>query len=369
VVFLLIKKIDLPKLVNDPFQGKGGYMPDKIKEKVDVRIGLNENLAFPEEVIRKLMRQVAETIDPRVYPEDYSDTLCTVLAEKHHLEPSQIVVANGGDKIIDLMVRLTIYAGDSAVLIQPTYPMYEHAIKVQGGKVTESFLTPAPEFDLDPEAVKAKVNPRDRLLFLCSPNNPTGNQFSRDKLVELITTFPGIVALDETYTDFASYSMVPLLNDYPNLIIMKSMSKFYGMAGMRIGYAMGDPFLIKRLKELLPAFNVNVASLELARLVLQEKEVLTKMVAEIIAERERVFSKLKTITGIQPFSSQTNFILFKVLNVEATLVQQKLLKEKAVLVRNMSAMPLCNNCLRMSITTRENNDAFLEALQEVLDSL
>ena len=362
------KRDDLPRLVNDPFKGKGGFMPDKIRDKITVRVGLNENLTFPKDVIKRLLQQVAETIDPRVYPEDYCDSLCEILAKENKLDPSQVIIGNGGDKIIDLMVRLTIYKGDSAVLVLPTYPMYEHAIKVQGGEITTCLLSPAPDFDINVDELLASVTSRDRLLFLCSPNNPTGNQFSQEKLEKIISSFPGIVALDETYSDFADYSMVPLLHKYPNLIIMKSMSKFFGMAGMRIGYALADEFLIKRLKELLPAFNVNIASLELAKLVLQEKKVLQKMVSEIIAERERTFTALQTIDGLNAYPSSTNFILFKVLEKEAQQVQQTLLKEKGVLVRNMSALPRCENCLRVSITTKENNNKFLEALSAVLQS-
>ena len=120
------------------------------------------------------------------------------------------------------MVRLTIKTGYKAVIINPTYPMYEHAIKVQGGDVTELLLTPAPEFDLDPDYILSNITPgKDRLLFLCSPNNPTGNQFNMDKLKKIISEFPGIVALDETYSNFGDYSLVNSLSEHPNLIIMK----------------------------------------------------------------------------------------------------------------------------------------------------
>ncbi len=364
------KKIDLSSMINDPFQGKGGFMPAKIKEKVTIRIGLNENLAFPEEVIKELMKHVAEKIDPRIYPEDYCESLCNRIADKHNLNSNQVVIGNGGDKIIDLMVRLTIVAGQNAVIINPTYPMYEHAAKVQGGGMTELLLTPAPEFDLDTDYILSNITPKkDRLLFLCSPNNPTGNQFEEEKLRKLISEFPGIVALDETYTDFGQYSLVNALNDYPNLIIMKSMSKFYGMAGMRIGYALGDEFLISRIKELLPAFNVNVASLELAKAVIQENKVLTNLTNGIIAERERIFLELQQIAEITPYKSFTNFILFKVKNYSADEIQKKLLKDKGVLVRNMSAVPLCENSLRMSVTSKENNNKFLEALKETIKNL
>ena len=364
------KEINLEEMINDPFKGKGGFMPAKIKEKINVRIGLNENLMFPEDVIKRLIKQVASSIDPRIYPEDYCDSLTEIIAKKHSMNANQVIVGNGGDKIIDLMVRLTIVAGKNAIVINPTYPMYEHAIKVQGGAMKEFVLTPAPEFDLDPDTILANIIPnKDRLLFLCSPNNPTGNQFDEKKLLKLINEFPGIVALDETYSDFADYSMIKTLEKHPNLIIMKSMSKFFGMAGMRLGYALADEFLISRLKELLPAFNVNVASLELAKAVLKEEKVLSDITTNIISERERVYSELQTINGITPYKSYTNFILFKLNEIEANKLQQKLLKDKGVLVRNMSAMALCDNTLRMTITTKENNDAFLVALRETINNL
>lgn len=364
------KKIDLSSMVNDPFQGKGGFMPTKIKEKVTVRIGLNENLAFPEEIIKELMKQVALKIDPRLYPEDYCGSLCAMIGEKHNLNSNQVVIGNGGDKIIDLMVRLTIVTGKNAVIINPTYPMYEHAVKVQGGEITNFLLTPAPEFDLDIDHILSNIIPKkDRLLFLCSPNNPTGNQFDENKLRKLISEFPGIVALDETYSNFGQYSLVSALAEYPNLIIMKSMSKFYGMAGMRIGYAFGDEFLISRIKELLPVFNVNVASLELAKAVIQENKVLADLANMITTERERMLLELQKISEITPYKSFTNFIMFKIKDHRADEIQKKLLKNKGVLVRNMSAMPLCKNCLRMTITSKENNNRFLIALKDTIKNL
>ncbi|MBN1328326.1 MAG: histidinol-phosphate aminotransferase family protein [Candidatus Heimdallarchaeota archaeon] len=365
----MTKEIDLAKMINDPFKGKSGFMPEKLTDKVILRIGLNENLAFPEDLIKKLMQKVATEIDPRIYPEDYCDSLCKIIAQDNHLEPNQVVIGNGGDKIIDLMVRLTIIASFSAVIINPTYPMYEHAVKIQGGNIKELLLTPEPDFDLDPDYILSNITPKkDRLLFLCSPNNPTGNQFSEDKLHKLISEFPGIVALDETYADFGKYSMIKSLNEYPNLIIMKSLSKFYGMAGMRVGFALADEFLIRRIRELHPAFNVNIASLELAKLVMQEKEALRRVVTNIIKEREWVFDKLQKIDNIIPYTSYTNFVMFRIKGKNASVIQKSLLKNNGVLIRNMNAMPLCENCLRVTITSRENNQEFLQALKGAMGS-
>ena len=357
-------------MINDPFKGKCGFMPAKIKEKIVIRSGLNENLAFPEKKMKELMKIVAEKIDPRIYPEDYSNSLCEVIAKDNNLAENQIVVGNGGDKIIDLMVRLTIKSGYNAVIINPTYPMYEHAVKVQGGGMTEFLLTSAPDFDLNPNYILSNITPKkDRLLFLCSPNNPTGNQFDTKKLERIITEFPGIVALDETYSDFGKHSMIPSLHKYPNLIIMKSLSKFHAMAGMRVGYALASDILISRIRELHPAFNVNIASLELAKLVMQEKTILKKMVEDVVSGREHVFNELSKIPRITPYRSYTNFILFKINDVNAQDVYKKLLQEKGILVRNMSAMPLCENSLRVSITTMENNQDFVHALLDIMDKI
>ncbi|NHK31429.1 MAG: histidinol-phosphate aminotransferase family protein [Asgard group archaeon] len=364
------KEKNLANLINDPFKGKGGFMPEKIKEKIIVRIGLNENLAFPEKKIKELMKMVAEKIDPRIYPEDYCDSLCAIIANENNLNQNQVVVGNGGDKIIDLMVRLTIKSGYNAVILNPTYPMYEHAVRVQGGGMTELLLSPAPEFDLNPNYILNNITPKkDRLLFLCSPNNPTGNQFDIKKLKQIISEFPGIVALDETYSDFGNYSLIPSLHKFPNLIIMKSLSKFHGMAGMRVGYAIASDFLINRIKELHPAFNVNIASLELAKLVMQEKSILNQIVDDIVKGREFVYNELSKISRITPYKSFTNFLLFRIDDVNAEDVQKKLLQEKGVLVRNMSAMPLCENSLRVSITTMENNQAFVNSIADIMNKI
>ncbi|MBD3189546.1 MAG: aminotransferase class I/II-fold pyridoxal phosphate-dependent enzyme [Candidatus Heimdallarchaeota archaeon] len=360
-------KINVKEFINDPFKGKTGFMPDEVPESISTRIGLNENLVFPKEIMDQLLLEVAKTIDPRVYPEDYSQSLCQLIAEQHDINPNQIVVGNGGDKIIDLVVRLTIKCGNSSVIIRPTYPMYEHATKVQGGTLTSLLLTPSPEFDLNPDYILSNITPgKDRLLFLCSPNNPTGNQFDRSKLETLIQEFPGIVALDETYAIFADYSMVASLDTYPNLIIMKSLSKFYGMAGMRVGYCLSSEIIASRMKELLPAFNVNIASQKLAQLVLHQTKVHQQMIDTIVQERERLYNEMQKISEITPYKSYTNFILFKTLKAPAQTINKKMI-EKGVLLRNMSGMPHCDNTLRVTITTKENNDRFLKALKNVLE--
>ncbi|NHJ38699.1 MAG: aminotransferase class I/II-fold pyridoxal phosphate-dependent enzyme [Asgard group archaeon] len=357
----------LSNRINDPFKGKKGFMPEKIKEKIIIRSGLNENLVFPEKKMKELMKIVAEKIDPRIYPEDYSDSLCNVIAKEYNLDYNQIAVGNGGDKVIDLMVRLTIKSGFNAVIINPTYPMFEHAVKVQGGGMTEFLLSSAPEFDINPDYILNNISPNDdRVLFLCSPNNPTGNQFEINKIKKIINEFPGIVALDETYSDFGNYSMVSYLEEFPNLIIMKSFSKFYALAGMRIGFAFADKMLIDRIKELQPAFNVNIASIELAKLVMQEKIILKQMLYDILSGREYLFNELSKIPEITPYKSFTNFILFKIDEVKADNIQMILLKEYGILVRNMSAMPLCENSLRVSVTTHENNEKFIKALVNIM---
>jgi histidinol-phosphate aminotransferase len=357
----------IQKIIRDPFKGKSGFMPDKIKTTVNVRVGLNENLAFPEGLMRKLLLEVAQEIDPRIYPEDYCDSLALLLAEENNLAQEQIIIANGGDKIIDLAVRLTIQAGDTAVIVQPTYPMYEHAIRVQGGEIKELFLTGQPSFELEPDNILPNIDSnKDKLLFLCSPNNPTGNQFSKEKLIQIIDNFPGIVALDETYSRFGDYSMSNELDNHPNLLLLNSLSKFYGLAGMRIGFAMAHKKIISRMKEMLPAFNVNIASLELAKKVILQKKVLTKMFNEILSERKKMYHQMLKMSEIIPYQSMTNFILFQVKSYPADVIQKELLEQEGVLVRNMSNMPLCENTLRFTITTPENNTQFLKSLQKIL---
>jgi histidinol-phosphate aminotransferase len=358
---------NLEDLVNDPFEGKKGFMPKKIKEKIDVRVGLNENLAFPEELIKQSLLQAAKSVDPRLYPEDYCDSLRELLAKEHQVEPSQIIIGNGGDKIIDLVVRLTLSQDKSAVVVQPTYPMYEHAILLQGGTMTEAFLTPAPDFQLDVEAILNTVNPeKDKLLFLCSPNNPTGNQFDKERIIEIINRFHGIVALDETYASFGDYSFIDTIDEFPNLVIMKSLSKFHGMAGMRVGYAIADEFLINRMTEMLPAFNVNAVSQALAKLVVQQKGAIQQVVTTIIEERQRIFDILDELPQIKPYPSYTNFILFKTEGIKVEKVEEELLKKYGVMVRNMSTMPLLDGCLRVTVTTEENNQKFLDAITQII---
>lgn len=353
-------------LLNDPFQGKGGYKPQTIIEKPELKAAANENLVFPKGIIKQAMQRAIEKVDPRVYPESYSESLCSKLGEKYGISPIRVVVANGGDTIIDTIVRMTVKKGYSAVIIAPTFSMYEHAIRVQGGEINQLFLSPAPDFKLDLENILANINPeKDRLMFLCSPNNPTGNQFDERTVKKLIEEFPGIVALDEAYASFGRYSLASSLDDFPNLLIIKTFSKAFGLAGLRIGYSLSSELLATRMKEILPTYNVNSIAIEVAKQLLAQEDQITPLFKRIINERERVFRELKKIPGIVPFKSDANFILFKTTNYTANELHQKFSKER-ILLRKQTTTPLCKQCLRVTITTRENNNFFLNTLKKII---
>ncbi|MBD3190970.1 MAG: histidinol-phosphate transaminase [Candidatus Heimdallarchaeota archaeon] len=355
-------------LLNDPFQGKGGYKPQKITKKPELKVATNENLVFPKGIIKQAMQRAIEKIDPRVYPESYSESLCSKLGEKYGISPIRVVVANGGDTIIDTIVRMTVKKGYSAVIIAPTFSMYEHAIRVQGGEINQMFLSPAPDFKLNLNDILANIHPRkDRLMFLCSPNNPTGNQFDKRMVIKLIAEFPGIVALDEAYASFGRYSMVSSLDEFPNLLIMKTFSKAFGLAGLRIGYSLSSELLATRMKEILPIYNVNSIAIEVAKELLDREDQINPVFNEIITERERVFGELEQIPGIMPFKSDANFILFKTINYTARELHQEL-STKGILLRKQTDAPLCGQCLRVTITTKENNNFFLETLEKIINT-
>ena len=351
--------------LSDPFKGTKGYQTEEISDKRIVSLNSNENLVYPLDILQKNLREIIETIDLRIYPESHGQTLCEKIAERNSLLPSQIVIANGSDAIIDVIVRMSIEAGDSVSIINPTFSMYEHATKVRGGITKNLSLTKAPEFDLDLDSILTENTPKEnKLLFLCNPNNPTGKQYAKEKIETILQEYPGIIALDEAYAGFGRYSFATQVDEFPNLIVLKTFSKLYGLAGIRIGYSLSSQFLANRLKIILPYYNVNAIAIELAKKIFEEQQIITRVRDYIVTERERVYNELLKIEGITPFKSDTNFIMFET----KIIPQEKLLQElknRGLLLRDLSKFPLCKDCLRVTITTEENNNLFLNYLRDI----
>jgi histidinol-phosphate aminotransferase len=293
------------------------------------------------------------------YPDPRQKALKERVSAIKGLPAQNIFLGNGSDEAIDLMFRLFCTPGrDNAVAIVPSYGMYAVAADINDVEVRGVAL--GPDFSLPVEELLAAADERTKLLFLCSPNNPSGNAFEADQLLDLIQRFPGIVVLDEAYADFSTKgSLRAAVLEYPNLVVLQTFSKAYGMAGLRLGMAFADAYVIDLMNRVKYPYNISQATQELAFKALESSR--DEEVAEIIAQRERLTSALPSFPFVKKvWPSDANFLLVQTDDADALYAH--LLKD-GVIVRNRSRVPLCSGCLRITVGTPAENDRLLKSLQ------
>jgi histidinol-phosphate aminotransferase len=302
------------------------------------------------------------------YPDPHQRDLKTQLAARHQLDPSQVLVTNGSDEAIDLLVRAGCRPGQEAVMIAPpTYGMYAVTAAAHDVAVRAVPLT-TPGFQPDVEALlKQAVDAEGvRILFLTSPNNPTGNLLNPASIERLLRGFSGIVVIDEAYQEFADApSWATRLADFPNLVVLQTLSKAWGMAGLRVGVLYAAPALVALLARLKPPYNVSGVAQKLATRALADPAGVAKSIAHVQQERQRVAAALAADPNVaEVLPSDANFLLVRFL-VDARTLYEALLT-RGVVVRDRSREPGCAGCLRISIGMQRENDLLLAAIREVL---
>ncbi len=297
----------------------------------------------------------------------YPDPLQLKVKEKisalKGLAIENIFLGNGSDEAIDILFRAFCVPGkDNVIVCPPTYGMYEVSANINNVKV---FKTPliAETFQLDTASVLNFINANTKLVFICCPNNPTGNGVKWNDIKIILESFSGIVVVDEAYIDFASYgSLIPELSKYRNLVILQTFSKGWGLAGLRVGMAFASKAIIQVFNKIKPPYNINELSQQLVLQALNNKAQVDLWVKEIISERERLIAELPQFSFVlKIYRSEANFILVKTTNAKG--IYDYLVKNKIV-IRNRSNVALCDNCLRISIGTKEENQLLIETLQK-----
>ncbi|HDR89313.1 MAG TPA: histidinol-phosphate transaminase [Bacteroidetes bacterium] len=295
------------------------------------------------------------------YPDPLHRELRRKIAEELQVASEMIFTGNGSDEAIDLLYRATCDPGiHNVVGIDPTYGMYRVAAAVHGTEYREVPLND--DFSLQPGRVLEKTDPKTRLIFLCSPNNPTGNLLSRDAMRELIERFEGLVVVDEAYIDFAPHgSMIPFLNRYPNLVIMQTFSKARAAAGIRLGMALASPDLIAVFDRIKAPYNLNTLTLEVGMEILsrgREKEI---WIRTILQERKRLVDFLTGQPEVEKvFPSDANFILVRFRNAGK---MKGWLERQGIIVRDRSGETGCEGCLRITVGSREENERLIKQIQ------
>lgn len=293
------------------------------------------------------------------YPDPHQKALKAKVAEIKGISADSLFIGNGSDEAIDLVYRVFCEPGKSnTVSIAPSYGMYEVAAAMNDVEFRKVQLRP--DFSMDTEAMLSAADSKTRLMFICSPNNPTGNSFPVEQIEELLERFGGVVVLDEAYIDFSVRpSLASLVKRYPNLIVLQTLSKAWGMAGLRIGLAVADPAVISLMSKVKYPYNINVVAQKMALMKLDEAAK-DKAVAEIVGQRFRLEKELRKCPEVKGiYSSDANFLLVRFDNPDE--VYGRLLAG-GVIVRNRSKVPGCEGCLRITVGTPAENDRLLRLL-------
>ncbi|MFQ5827069.1 MAG: histidinol-phosphate transaminase [Dehalococcoidia bacterium] len=294
-----------------------------------------------------------------IYPDPEQRELRKALDEYLGIPAQSIVVGAGSDELIDLILRLFLDPGDKVINCVPTFGMYSFSTGVCGGEVVEVVRS---GFALDIDRVKQAIDARTKIIFVASPNNPSGNTAPEAHIRELAGMGP-LVVVDEAYAEFCGTTVLPLVDEFPNLIVLRTFSKWAGLAGLRVGYGVFPPEIAAYIMKIKPPYNVNSAAQVAVLESLKDIDYLRDTVRAIVSERERLFGELQGLGFLKPYPSEANFILCSVQNREARSIHEALAR-KGIFVRYFDT-PLLKNCLRISVGRPEDTDALIEALREM----
>ncbi|MEL6639330.1 MAG: histidinol-phosphate transaminase [Bacteroidota bacterium] len=296
------------------------------------------------------------------YPDPLQRLLKDKIAEIKGVRAEQIFLGNGSDEAIDLLIRIFCEPGvDHILSLPPTYGMYRVSADIANVPIVEVPLTA--DFQPDVDTILQKADAHSKLLFICSPNNPTANDIKLDHIRDILRRFSGVVVVDEAYIDFSERaSCTTLLDEFERLVVLQTFSKAWGLAGVRLGMAFAPPATIGLFNKVKPPYNINQLTQDAAYLALENAEEKDQWVQEILTERARLEEQLPTLACIEHvFPSQANFLLVRV-GVPRELYQ--FLVERGIVVRDRSRMPGCTGCLRFTVGDPQENDLLLAALRD-----
>ncbi len=298
------------------------------------------------------------------YPDPKQQSVKELLSGLKGIPTNQIVLGNGSDEVLDLIFRAFCEPKeDNVIFLPPTYGMYGVLAALNNIETKEVLLSE--DFDLRVNETLEVVDENSKILFLCSPNNPSGNAFTEAKIKALVESFKGLVVIDEAYIDFSGQdSWLEKLNKYPNLIITQTLSKAFGMAGIRLGVCYASVEIIEILNRIKPPYNVNELTQQKAKERLLKFEDVQAEIAAILEERTNLEKSLASVSYVSKiYPSDANFILVKVDDANKRYSQ---LLEKGIVIRNRTTQPLCENTLRLTVGTKKENEKLIEALQSIL---
>lgn len=295
------------------------------------------------------------------YPDPLQWELKEALSKIKGVPPKNIFVGNGSDEVIDLAFRIFCEpASDNVIICPPTYGMYKVCANINNVTVKEINLTS--DFQLDVDRILEQINSKTKLLFICSPNNPTGNNLNRIDIETLLNNFPGILIIDEAYINYSKQkTFLQELTEYENLLVMQTLSKAWGLAALRLGLAFASEKIIDLFNKVKPPYNINLASQQLGLKALEGIKEVNANIKTTVVQRELLEQGLMKFDFIEKiYPSDANFILIKTKNADELY---QYLSGKKIIVRNRSKEPLCENCIRVTVGTPVENMTLIEALK------
>ena len=334
-----------------PYEVK--YLPECIK------LDANENpFPWPAGMLEALF---AENIAFNRYPDGMAQSLKEAISAYTEISPEGILVGNGSDELIQLILLTFGGSGQSVIIHPPTFGMYQISAHLTDTTVVEVPLLNGLDLDTD-EMLKVALSPEAHVVIVCNPNNPTGSLFPREEILRLVQESGKIVVVDEAYAEFSEETLIPEIKNYPNLVILRTFSKSFGMAGLRLGYLLGQPEAIALINRVRPPFNVNSFSQKAGILALGYLGEYQAQIQQIKEETQQLQEALTQLPDVVVYPTKANFILFKPDDSDGWA--NELLK-RGFLVRNMGVLPVLGKCLRISAGLPEDNEGFLRAIREI----
>jgi histidinol-phosphate aminotransferase len=296
------------------------------------------------------------------YPDPYQAEIKQKLIALKNINSERIFLGNGSDEPIDLLTRATCTPGqDHVIIMPPTYGMYEVSASIHDVKIDKVSLTA--DFQINAESVIRAITPLTKIIWICSPNNPTGNVMQHDAIQTILENFSGLVVVDEAYVDFTDTpTWIQHLDKYPNLVVLQTFSKAWGLAGIRVGMCFASAEIVKILNKIKPPYNISLPAQKALLEGLDSVDKKDKMVAEILKERSSLCNMLQDLSlVIKIYPSDANFLLVQFEDAKA--IMDYLIRE-TIIVRDRSRVHLCEGCLRITVGTKEENEVLIETLKK-----
>ncbi len=350
------KTRDITRLIKPQIHRLTAYHIDKTP--VRIKLDAMEN-PFPlPEAVRREIAALVRDVPINLYPDPSGTDLRKAIARMWKLRPEQMVLGNGSDELIQAVI---VAFGGPVLIPSPTFAMYDITSRVLAHDVVAVPL--GPSFDLDAALILRKAKETGaRVIFLACPNNPTGNRFSDKAVRKILGEANAAVVIDEAYYSFSGKTFLPLLKTYPNMIILRTLSKI-GFAGLRIGALTASQKIVDELNKIRLPYNINSLSQAVAVSTLRHRDVFDRQISLLISEREKLYNALSHTQGVTAYPSETNFILIRT-EADATAVHGKL-KRAGILIKDLNKPGPLRNCLRVTIGTPEENREFLKELKRI----